>query len=182
MTQITTHTAIYTCTLETPLGEATAAAENGSLMGLWFSREKYFPVHKNSWIYQPDHPVFNNLQTWLAGYFSGENSPINLRLSPKGTDFQKVVWNVLLKIPFGQVTTYGEIARVMAPSRRMSPLYPRAVGNAVGYNPISILIPCHRVVGSDRSLTGYAGGLDKKESLLRIEGINLATVKMYKLC
>lgn len=162
---------IYTCIIETPLGQARAAAENGALTGLWFIGQTHFPANTNGWIESPDYPVFKDLQLWLDSYFAGTNNRSELHLDPRGTPFQVAVWDRLLKIPCGQVTTYGEIARDIAEGHGSASLSARAVGAAVGRNPISILIPCHRVIGSDGSLTGYAGGLDRKKELLRREGI-----------
>lgn len=124
---------------------------------------------------RPGHPVFGALRLWLEDYFSGIDRPHDLALDLRGTPFQKSVWRILLKVPFGRVSTYGEVARAIAASRGMSRMSARAVGHAVGRNPISILVPCHRVVGSDKTLTGYGGGLDKKEALLGLEGVDLAT-------
>jgi methylated-DNA-[protein]-cysteine S-methyltransferase len=171
------HNVIYTRMMDTPLGTVTVSAENGAVTGLWFVGQKYYPTKKDTWIHDPDYPVFKLLRTWLSDYFSGIKRSPDLRLEPQGTAFQKVVWKILLKIPIGQVTTYGEIARKIAAIRGLSAMSAQAVGGAVGHNPISILIPCHRVVGSNRSLTGYAGGLDKKEALLRLEHVNLEEVK-----
>jgi methylated-DNA-[protein]-cysteine S-methyltransferase len=181
MAQATDQAKVFICTLDTPLGEATATAQDSALTGFWFNRQKYFPVQNKPWACLPNHVAFTKLKTWLAEYFTGINKPHDFSLAPQGSDFQKAVWDLLLKIPFGEVTTYGEIARVIAAERGISAFSAQAVGGAVGRNPISILIPCHRVIGTDRSLTGYGGGLDKKEALLRVENINLATARMYQL-
>ncbi|ATW23582.1 methylated-DNA--[protein]-cysteine S-methyltransferase [Candidatus Formimonas warabiya] len=164
---------IYTCTVDTPLGAMTASAEKGALTGLWFLGEKYYPPKTDTWVSAPDDTVFQALQVWLSDYFSGKNSKPNLRLDPQGTPFQKTVWEILLKIPYGQVTTYGEIAKKIALLRGVPSMSAQAVGGAVGHNPISILIPCHRVIGSNGSLTGYAGGIDKKKALLELEYVDL---------
>jgi methylated-DNA-[protein]-cysteine S-methyltransferase len=164
---------IYTCRIDTPLGAITASAENEALTGLWFVGQKYYPARTDTWVLAPDHPVFATLRVWLSHYFSGMESLPGLRLEPQGTPFQKAVWDILLKIPFGQITTYGEIAKKIAAARGLPSMSAQAVGGAVGHNPISILIPCHRVVGSNKSLTGYAGGLDKKKALLLLEHVNL---------
>jgi methylated-DNA-[protein]-cysteine S-methyltransferase len=142
---------------------------------LWFTGQKYFPpVHTDigTWRKKADHPVFEKLRPWLKGYFAGTVSPGSsqwsgavklFKLNPNGTGFQKLVWQALLDIPYGTLSSYGAIAKRLGSS-------PRAVGGAVGHNPISILIPCHRVVGSGGKLTGYAGGLDRKTALLKLEG------------
>jgi methylated-DNA-[protein]-cysteine S-methyltransferase len=167
---------VYTCSIDTPLGMITAAAENAALTGLWFVGQKYYPAGTAGWIRDSDYPVFATLRRHLADYFSGRdrrNCWPDLPLAPAGTPFRQAVWDLLLKIPFGQVTTYGEIAGCLARNWGLSSMSAQAVGGAVGHNPISLLIPCHRVVGSDRSLTGYAGGLDKKQSLLLLEQADL---------
>lgn len=161
---------IYTCTIETPLGPMTATAEDEALTGLWFIGQKYYPAATASWVQEPDHQVFAALRSHLSRYFDGTDPGCDLRLAPYGSLFRKSVWDILLKIPFGRTMTYGEIARELARSGELASMSSQAVGGAVGHNPISILIPCHRVVGSDGSLTGYAGGVDKKQALLRIEG------------
>ena len=181
MKEISEHNMVYTCTIDTPLGAATVSAVGEVLTGLWFIGQKYYPANTDVWIHEPDYPVFERLRAWLSDYFSGINKPPDLRLEPHGTLFQKAVWNILLKIPYGQVMTYGEIAKKIALSRNLPSMSARAVGGAVGHNPISILIPCHRVVGSNRSLTGYAGGLDKKDSLLRLEHISLEQANLAEL-
>lgn len=157
---------MYTDRITTPLGEMTAASEGEALTGLWFAGQKYFPAEAGEWTDKPDHPVFTVLRQWISDYFAGKKPAFTLSLNPPGTDFQKSVWKQLLTIPYGQVSTYGKVAKQIT---RQSA---RAVGSAVGHNPISLLIPCHRVIGADGSLTGYAGGLDKKEALLRLEGYN----------
>ncbi len=163
---------IHTCTIDTPLGPMTAAAEGESLIGLWFVGQRYYPLHRDRWILEPDRPVFASLRAYLERYFSGDQAVPGVRLDPHGSPFQKAVWNTLLEIPMGRVTTYGQIARCCTSLGPVG-VSARAVGGAVGHNPISILIPCHRVVGSTGHLTGYAGGLDKKAALLRIEKVDL---------
>lgn len=160
---------IYSCTLETPLGSLLAAAEDHALIGLWFTSQKHYPKDIKSWINKPDHLLFIELKNWLEKYFKGEDSEIKFQMAPKGTDFQKTVWKFLLEIPLGKTTTYGNIAKKVAAEMGRASMSAQAVGGAVGRNPISILIPCHRVIGADKNLTGYDGGLDKKEILLNIE-------------
>jgi methylated-DNA-[protein]-cysteine S-methyltransferase len=160
---------IYTCTIDTALGAMTASAENGALTGLWFIGQKYYPSKTGTWMDEFNYPVFETLRLWLGEYFSGKNPMLDLKIEPQGTPFQKAVWDILLKIPSGQITTYGEIAKKLAIMQGLSSMSAQAVGGAVGHNPISILIPCHRVIGSTGSLTGYAGGIDKKKALLQLE-------------
>jgi methylated-DNA-[protein]-cysteine S-methyltransferase len=166
----------FTFMIETPLGKILAAAEDNALTGLWFIGQKYFPAGTGAWSSKPDHPVFVSLKSWLDDYFAQKNPKNRIQLKPAGTVFQQAVWKLLLEIPYGQTSTYGAIAsRLAAAGKKASA---QAVGGAVGHNPISLLIPCHRVIGSDGSLTGYAGGLEKKRALLELEGyyksINLA--------
>ncbi|MDY0058118.1 MAG: methylated-DNA--[protein]-cysteine S-methyltransferase [Methyloversatilis sp.] len=181
MKEITKHNIVYTCIIYTPIGAATVSAVDDALTGLWFMGQKYYPSNVDVWVNDPDYPIFKRLRAWLSEYFSGINNPSDLRLEPQGTVFQKAVWNILLKIPYGQVATYGEIAKTIAIACNLPSMSAQAIGGAVGHNPISILIPCHRVVGSNRSLTGYAGGLDKKEYLLRLENINLQQANLDEL-
>ena len=121
-----------------------------------------------------DTKVLGQTKEWLDRYFAGKKPGIGeLTLAPAGSDFRKAVWKILCEIPYGEVTTYGEISRKIADRRGIERMSAQAVGGAVGHNPISIIIPCHRVVGSDGSLTGYAGGLKKKISLLTLEGVDM---------
>jgi methylated-DNA-[protein]-cysteine S-methyltransferase len=163
---------IYTTTLKTPLGQITVAAENEALTGLWLFNQKYYPEEnlRLAWIEKPDHLLFKSLDAWLHDYFSGKNPRIDFKLEPQGTVFQKKVWKLLLKIPYGKTSAYGSIAKALGAEKRSSA---RAVGGAVGHNPISILIPCHRVIGASGNITGYAGGIDKKIALLALEGVEL---------
>lgn len=169
---------IYTCTVDTPLGPMVGAAEAEALIGLWFIGQKYYPAQTNRWISEPAHPTFMALRRYLADYFSGKAPALDLRLAPSGSPFQKMVWEFLLKIPLGHVVTYGQIAQNISQTQGWTSTSARAVGGAVGHNPISILIPCHRVVGSNGTLTGYAGGLAKKEALLRIEQVKLGKTQL----
>lgn len=149
---------------ESPLGSILLAADQTGLTGLWFVGQKYFPSFSDSDFFENETPVLTEAKHWLSLYFSGKEPDFLPPLHPQGSSFRQAVWNVLLTIPRGQTMTYGEIAR------RLNVRSAQAVGGAVGHNPISILIPCHRVVGSDGSLTGYAGGLARKEWLLHLEG------------
>ena len=159
---------MYTFITESPLGTIRAAADDNAIRGLWFTGQKYFPPGADTWIDAPDYQVFTPLDAWLKDYFAGKNPEINFPLAPEGTKFQQTVWKILLEIPYGKTTTYGAIANQLAPNGKKASS--QAVGGAVGHNPISLIIPCHRVLGSDGSLTGYAGGLEKKRALLELEG------------
>jgi len=158
---------VYTAIMDTPLGKIQAAASDNALLGLWFVGAKYFPACAKTWLDKPDYPLFASLKTWLDDYFAGKKPKTKIPMSPVGTEFQQTVWKILLEIPYGKTTTYGAIAKQLASAEKKASA--QAVGGAVGRNPISLLIPCHRVVGADGSLTGFAGGLDKKRSLLELE-------------
>ncbi|MDR3052977.1 MAG: methylated-DNA--[protein]-cysteine S-methyltransferase [Coriobacteriales bacterium] len=161
---------IHYTTYSSPLGSITASAQDDALCGLWFDGQKYCPHGTKAWVFSPDYPVLAQLRTWLDAYFKGENPVFPGRLSPNGSAFRQEVWQILLQIPYGQTTTYGTIAQQLARAHGKQRMSAQAVGGAVGHNPISLVIPCHRVVGSTGSLTGYAGGIEKKEALLRLEG------------
>lgn len=147
-----------------PLGPILLAADETGLTGLWFEAQKYFPSFLGVDYQEKETPVLTETARWLDVYFSGKDPDILPPLHPQGSPFRQAVWNILLTIPRSQTMTYGEIAR------RLGVRSAQAVGGAVGHNPISILIPCHRVVGSDGSLTGYAGGVERKARLLQLEG------------
>ena len=163
---------IVTCRYPSPIGELLLAAENDALIGLWLEGEKYFPDALCACAVSDDeYPVLLRTKNWLERYFGGQKpDPAELKLAPKGSKFRHQVWKLLLQIPYGQVTTYGALAKEMARLRGVPVMSAQAVGGAVGHNPISIIIPCHRVVGAGGSLTGYAGGLEQKLRLLTLEG------------
>ena len=162
----------YTDKYRSPLGEITRASDGDHLTGLWFDGQKYFAatlgadVTKNA-----ELPVFRQIMDWLDAYFEKRPLPALPPLAPKGSDFRQAVWKLLLQIPYGEVTTYGELAHALQAQGVSAAA--QAVGGAVGHNPISIIIPCHRVVGSGGSLTGYAGGLENKIKLLELESADL---------
>ena len=158
---------IYTAHYTSPLDGITLASDGMALTGLYFDGERDFP--DLSAAHKKDLPVFGEVMRWLDLYFAGKEPDFMPPLAPVGTTFQQAVWEILRTIPYGGTMTYGAIAKRLekVTGKRMSA---QAVGGAVGRNPISILIPCHRVIGADGSLTGYAGGLDKKEYLLGLEG------------
>lgn len=145
-----------------PVGKLLLTSDGENLTGLYMGRE--LPEQDS------DIPVFREAKEWLDAYFRGEVRRIGFPLAPEGTAFQKKVWDILLTIPYGGTRTYGDIAREMADFLGRERMSAQAVGQAVGKNPISILIPCHRVVGAKGQLTGYAGGLENKQWLLRHEG------------
>ena len=152
-----------------PLGSITLAGDGEALTGLWFDGQKHFGAGLPANCAENMLPVFAETERWLQAYFAGENPDFTPPLAPQGTAFQKAVWDILLTIPYGETTSYGAIAARLAKTRGLPHFSAQAVGGAVGRNPISLLIPCHRVVAADGSLTGYAGGLEKKRFLLRLE-------------
>lgn len=166
---------IYTAQYASPLGALLLAERDGALTGLWMEEQKYFPTlpegETRPW---PDSPVLRAAEKWLDAYFAGERPEISeLPLSPEGSRFRRRVWEKLCGIPYGEVRTYGQIARELEREQAMESACARAVGCAVGRNPVSIIIPCHRVVGANGSLTGYAGGVERKLWLLRLEGADV---------
>lgn len=173
---------LYSYWVDSPLGKLFLASEGTHLVGLWMEGQKYFgaSITENT-IDNPDLPIFSLVKTWLDNYFAGQNPDISsLPLSPIGSEFRKMVWDILCTIPYGQFTTYGEIAKTMANKMNRQSMSSQAVGGAVGHNPISIIIPCHRVVGADGNVTGYAGGIDKKITLLKHEGADLSGIVIPK--
>ncbi len=156
---------------ESPFGDILLAADLVGLTGLWFDGEKYYANHLDPEHEEKNLPVFEETKRWLTIYFSGQEPDFTPPLHIIGSPFQLSVWKILQKIPYGKTMTYGEIAKVIAKQRGLSHMSAQAVGGAVGHNEISIIIPCHRVIGTDGSLTGYAGGLDKKEKLLQLEKV-----------
>lgn len=157
-----------------PLGDITMASDGTALTGLWFDGQKYFGsgILKETLEYEEKElPVFKETVHWLDIYFEGKEPDFMPELSLKGTEFRREVWNILLEIPYGETITYGEIGRKIAKKKGLISMSAQAVGGAVGHNPISILVPCHRVVGADGKLTGYAGGVDKKLALLILERV-----------
>lgn len=159
----------YTNEYVSPLGKILLASDGHALTGLWFEGQKYFAAKLERDHEEKDLPVFAQVAEWLALYFNGKNPAFTPPLTLKGTPFQKEVWEAMLAIPFGQTTTYAKIAAEIARRRGLASMSAQAVGSAVAHNPISLIIPCHRVVGSDGGLTGYAGGIEKKEWLLAME-------------
>lgn len=159
----------YISKYDSPFGEILIAADDKGLTGLWFIGQKYFADTLEDENEEKETPVLSDAAHWLDIYFSGEEPDFTPSLNPHGTDFRMAVWRALLEIPYGQTTTYGMLAKKTASRLGLDSMSAQAVGGAVGHNPISIIIPCHRVLGSDGSLTGYAGGIDRKKALLTLE-------------
>ena len=165
---------IYTCKYKSPLGEILLAADEIGLTGLWFEGQKYFANTLPDERISQETEILSEAKKWLDIYFSGEKPTFTLPLHPAGSTFRQAVWQILSEIPYGQTITYGEIARRIAVMKNTSHMSAQAVGGAVGHNEISIIIPCHRVVGTNGSLTGYAGGIDRKISLLKLEHADMS--------
>ena len=159
----------YTFCYSSPMGRVTLASNGEALTGLWFEGQKYYAATLEKEHEEKTLPVFAQTVHWLDIYFSGERPDFTPPLRPKGSSFQQAVWAILLTIPYGQTMSYGQIANCVAAERGLPHMSARAVGAAVGRNPISLIIPCHRVLGANGSLTGYAGGLDRKRQLLQME-------------
>jgi methylated-DNA-[protein]-cysteine S-methyltransferase len=151
---------------DSPLGTMLAIGTETAITDLHMVSGKYVPTLADDWIDSPTLPVLLQLRTELDEYFAGTRKSFNVKLAPEGTEFQRAAWTALTKIPFGQTRSYGEQAASIG-----NPKAVRAIGAANGKNPIAIVVPCHRVIGANGTLTGYAGGLDKKEFLLKLEGI-----------
>jgi len=160
---------IFTQHYDSPLGGILLAADEVGLMGAWFEGQKYFARNLPEDTASQETAVLAEAKRWLDVYFAGREPDFLPPLHPMGSPFRQAVWEILLQIPYGKTMTYGEIARRLAEKQGLPRVSAQAVGGAVGHNPISILIPCHRVVGTGGSLTGYAGGIDKKVKLLELE-------------
>ena len=165
---------MYYKKISSPLGEITLRSDGESLTGLWFADDKHYGDKDIQDAQNAELPVFALAEKWLAEYFAGCEPKVNVPLQFTGSDFQKSVWKILQKIPYGSLITYGDIACKIAAQRGLSRMSAQAVGGAVGHNPISIIIPCHRVTGTNGSLTGYAGGIDRKVRLLELEGADMS--------
>lgn len=162
----------YTCPYLSPLGKIILASNGTSLTGLWFEGQKYFARTLDAEHEERDFPIFRQTIQWLDTYFAGKKPDFMPELELHDTPFRLAVWHILQQIPYGRVITYKEIAQEIARQQNCKSMSAQAIGGAVGHNPISILIPCHRVIGSNGSLTGYAGGISRKISLLALEGVS----------
>lgn len=166
----------YSTTYPSPVGMLTLACDGENLVGLWMEGQKYFgDTIPKDMTQKDDLPVFHAVKDWLDQYFARKKPCISeLPLRPIGGEFRQEVWNILCEIPYGEVVTYSDIAKKMAKRLGKKNMSSQAVGGAVGHNPISIIIPCHRVVGASGSLTGYSGGIGKKVKLLELEGVDMS--------
>ena len=163
----------YITTYRSPLGEILLAADEIGLTGLWFDGEKFYADSLDPEHEERNVPVFDVVKKWLDIYFSVREPDFMPPVHMIGSEFRQQVWKLLREIPYGETITYGGLAKRLARERGLERMSAQAVGGAVGHNEISIIVPCHRVVGSDGSLTGYAGDIDKKERLLILEGVNM---------
>ena len=159
----------YTQHYDSPLGGILLAADEEGLTGLWFDGQKYFARTLPKEYAESETPVLREAKRWLDIYFSGREPDFMPPLRPVGSAFQQAVWALLLEIPYGETTTYGALARKLAEKQGLTHMSAQAVGGAVGHNDISLIIPCHRVVGKNKKLVGYAAGLERKEYLLALE-------------
>lgn len=160
---------VYTAQYASPLGDITLACDETAIIGLWFNGQKYFGNILPAQREEKEHPLLRDARRWLDIYFSGRAPDLTPPLHYDSTPFRKQVCDIMLTIPYGKTMTYGEIAAETARRQGRAKMSAQAVGGAVGHNPISLMIPCHRVVGSNGSLTGYAGGVERKVKLLELE-------------
>lgn len=172
----------YTTEYFSPIGKIILASDEVNIVGLWIEKQKYFSsTIADKLVEKDDLPVLRLGKSWLNDYFAGKKPKISsLPLAPVGNEFRQNVWRILTEIPYGQLSTYGEIAKEVAVRMGKPRMASQAVGGAVGHNPISIIIPCHRVIGTKGNLTGYAGGIDLKIKLLEHEGVSMANLFVPK--
>lgn len=161
-----------------PIGGITLGSNGNALKGLWFDGQKYFASSLSDKYEEKLLPVFSQTIKWLDIYFGGGKPDFTPQLFMNGTPFRRTVWNILLGIPYGKTMTYGEIADIIAEEKGLAGMSAQAVGGAVGHNPISIIVPCHRVVGANGSLTGYAGRIERKIKLLETEKADFSKLKI----
>lgn len=164
----------FTNHYQSPLGLITLASDGQALTGLWFEGQKHFGSTLQDAHAEQGLPVFRQAVRWLNTYFNGKDPGFTPPLALRGTQFQKEVWDILLSIPYGDSMSYGQIAAAIAGRRGIKSMSAQAIGGAVAHNPVSIIVPCHRVVGTDGSLTGYAGGIERKIRLLALERVSLS--------
>ena len=163
----------YTAAYQSSVGDVLLAADETGLTGLWFEGEKFYALSLDPEHEERETPIFAITRRWLDIYFSGHEPDFMPPVHMIGSEFRRCVWELLLQIPYGTTVTYGDLARQVARRRGLRRMSAQAVGGAVGHNEISIIVHCHRVVGTNGSLTGYAGGVDKKRRLLELEGVDM---------
>lgn len=157
-----------------PLGEITLRSNGEALTGLWFADDKHYGAKDIAGAALADLDVFMQAEAWLAEYFAGRESKVSVPLKLQGSEFQMQVWRLLQDIPYGRLVTYGDIAKKIAAQKGLARMSAQAVGGAVGHNPLCIIVPCHRVVGANGSLTGYGGGMWRKVRLLELEKVDMS--------
>ena len=172
----------YTQTISSPLGNILLSADEVGLTGLWFDGGRYYAETLPEEHVERETPILMDTKRWLDVYFTGREPDFTPPLHPAGSPFRQTVWQLLLEIPYGQTTTYGALAARLAAKHGTVRLSAQAVGGAVGHNPISLIIPCHRVVGASGSLIGYAGGVERKIQLLKLEGTDCIKLFVPKKC
>ena len=172
---------IYTSKYKSPIGNLLIASKENKLIGLWIEKQKYYLANiKEEMKENNDIDILKRTKNWLDKYFAGKNPDINeLDLAPIGSEFRKNVWKILIDTPYGETTTYKEIAEKLT-NNQESDRFSQAVGGAIAHNPIMIIMPCHRVIGINKSLTGYAGGLENKIKLLQLEGGDITKLSLPK--
>ena len=163
-----------------PLGDILLACDEIGLTGLWFENQRYYALQLDEDHEERDTLIFSETKDWLDIYFSGKKPEFTPPLHIQGSQFHKEVSEIMLSIPYGSTMTYGDIAAKIAEQRGIEKVSPRAVGGAVGHNAISIIVPCHRVVGANKNLTGYAGGIQRKIKLLELEGLDISKFSIPK--
>ena len=162
-----------------PLGKITLASDGSNIIGLWFDGQKYFPDKLREYE-ENELPIFELTAKWLDIYFSGNIPDFMPPIKINSTPFRKTVWGILQTIPYGKTITYGEIAKEIAKQKGLSKMSAQAIGGAISHNLVSLIIPCHRVIGANGNLTGYAGGIERKIKLLELEGVNLMATHTMK--
>ena len=165
---------VYTTQYASPLGAITLACDDAAIIGLWFNGQRYFGNSLPKQLVEKEQPLLQDTKRWLDIYFSGRAPDFLPPLRYDSTPFRKAVCEIMLTIPYGKTMTYGEIAAAIAKQQGLSKMSAQAVGGAVGHNPISLIIPCHRVVGTNGSLTGYGGGIERKIKLLELERADMS--------
>lgn len=165
---------LYYKKVASPLGEITLRSDGEALTGLWFADDKHYGAKDIAGAALADLDVFMQAEAWLAEYFAGREPKVSVPLKLQGSEFQMQVWRLLQDIPYGRLVTYGDIAKKIAAQKGVARMSAQAVGGAVGHNPLCIIIPCHRVVGANSSLTGYGGGMWRKVRLLELEKVDMS--------
>lgn len=165
---------LYYKKLASPLGEITLRSDGEALTGLWFADDKHYGAKDIAGAALADLNVFMQAEAWLAEYFAGREPKVSVPLKLQGSEFQMQVWRLLQDIPYGRLVTYGDVAKKIAAQKGLARMSAQAVGGAVGHNPLCIIIPCHRVVGANGSLTGYGGGMWRKVRLLELEKVDMS--------